>query len=261
MKTKIKSKSNNNTKIKRQNKNRININDKIYKENQLPKKINPITQKNSKGKENEKKTGYNNNPSNIEDSSTNCLSGNKKKNFKSKLDDKLLNDKKFENFIIPFLITKDNDTESLFINFKLGEKDSYSESLLRNDSKIDNNNYANNIKLTNKNFNNYNYCEVDENIGKNEIDSLELYDFNDKSNVDYVLKNLSALSCSKSGKDKSSSIILDECNDEDISGNKKIINKIKIFNVKQNSPNFCSKIKVNKLNNNNFGDTLKENYN
>ena len=62
--------------------------------------------------------------------------------------------------------------------------------------------------------------------------------------MDYVLKNLSALSCSKSGKDLSS-IILDDFNEEDKSGNKKIINKIKIFNTKQSLSNICSKIKFN----------------
>ena len=258
-------KKSNNTINKRLNKNkinRINLNEKLSKEKQYSKKKNIFSQKKNKDKitkkyikEKKKKSCNNNNPSNIEDSSTNCFSGNKNKNFITKLDNKFLSEKKIENFI-PFLISKENDTESLFINFKLGEKDSYTESTLRSDSKNYNNyNYFNNIKLTNKNYKNYNYCEVDDSIGKNEIDSLEIYDFNDKTNVDYVLKNLSALSCSKSGKDKSS-IILNECNDEDISGNKNI-NKIKVFNAKQNSKNFFSKIKVNKSNYNKFGTYIK----
>ena len=264
MNSKMKSKSNNtiNKRLNKNKINRINLNEKLSKEKQYSKKKNIFSQKNNKDKKTKKyikkkkkKSCNNNNPSNIEDSSTNCFSGNKNKNFITKLDNKFLSEKKIENFI-PFLISKENDTESLFINFKLGEKDSYTESTLRSDSKNYNNyNYVNNIKLTNKNYNNYNYCEVDDSIGKNEIDSLEIYDFNDKTNVDYVLKNLSALSCSKSGKDKSS-IILNECNDEDISGNKNI-NKIKVFNAKQNSKNFFSKIKVNKSNYNKFGTYIK----
>ena len=94
--------------------------------------------------------------------------------------------------------------------------------------------------------NKYNHCNVDENIGRNENDSLELYDFSDKTNIDYALRNLSALSCSRSGKDKSS-INLDDCNEEE-SGNKKVINKIKMFNAKQSLSNITSKIKGDKFN-------------
>ena len=119
----------------------------------------------------------------------------------------------------------------------MGQNDSYTESTLRSDLK----NYDLKNKKLNLIKNKYNHCNVDENIGRNENDSLELYDFSDKTNVDYVLRNLSALSCSRSGKDKSS-INLDDCN-EDESGNKKVINKIKIFNAKQSLSNITSKIK------------------
>ena len=60
---------------------------------------------------------------------------------------------------------------------------------------------------------------------------MEIYDFTDKTNVDYVLKNLSVLSYSKSVKDKSS-FILDDFNEEE-NENKQKINQIKIFNTKQ----------------------------
>ena len=71
---------------------------------------------------------------------------------------------------------------------------------------------------------------------------MELYDFTDKTNVDYVLRNLSVLSCSKSNKDKSS-VNLDDCNEEEINTNKNFINKIKIFNAKKSFTNYSSKIK------------------
>ena len=133
----------------------------------------------------------------------------------------------------------------------MGENDSYTDSTLRSDLQNYNNIellYKNNRKSNNSinkiSLKKYNHCQVDENIGQNENDSLEIYDFTDKTNVDYVLKNLSALSCSKSGKDKSS-ITLDDFNEEDKSGNKKMINKIKIFNTKQSLSNICSNFKFN----------------
>lgn len=259
MKSKIKPKSNNNTINYKQDKNRININDKHATEKKLSKNKNQTLQKisnvkiiNRTNKENKTKSIFNTNKTNnkmsIEDSSTNCLSGsNNKKHNIQKVNPNLKNNQKKDDFVIPLLIARDSDTESLFINFKLGEKDSYTESTLRSDIK----NYdfknekknINNIKLNNNNIKNkYNHCEVDQHIGQNESNSFELYDFTDKSNIDYVLKNLSALSCSKSGKDKSS-IIMDDINEEEVSGHKKPINKIKIFNTKQSLSNITSKIK------------------
>ena len=239
-----------------------NKNDKQITEIHFPKKIKISLKKNSKTKkinqsikDRKIKQKYNNNALNIEDSSTNCFSGNIKKNIIPKFDYNLKNKQK-DNPIIPLLIPRESDTESLFINFKLGEKDSYTDSTLRSDLKDYDNNNNNKNENNNKNrgksndskkkinIKKYNHCEVDGNIGQNENDSLEIYDFTDKTNVDYVLKNLSALSCSKSGKDLSS-IILDDFNEEDKSGNKKIINKIKIFNTKQSLSNICSKIKFN----------------
>ena len=230
-----------------------NKNDKQISEIYFLKNNKIILNKNSKTKknnstlkENKLKPKYNNNILNIEDSSTNCFSGNIKKNIIPKFDYNIKNKQK-ENPIIPLLIPRDNDIESLFINFKLGEKDSYTDSTLRSDLQNYNNNelYCSNRK-SNKSkskisIKKYNHCQVDENIGQNEDDSLEIYDFTDKTNVDYVLKNLSALSCSKSGKDKSS-VTLDDYNEEDKIGNKKMINKIKIFNTKQSFSNICSKI-------------------
>ena len=288
MKSKIKTKSNSHIKNN-------NIKDKsklIKKEKDNEKEINHLKknnrtlQKNSKSKmknkniisKKEYKSNTKNNSKNlinkkiinnfnIEDSSTNCLSGNKK-NTITKIDINILNsktkEKTKEKFIYPFLLQKESDTESHFINFQLGEKDSYTDSTLRSNLK---NNYndkfmnINNIKLNinndNKNGKNYDYCDVDKNIGKNENDSMEIYDFSDKTNVDYVLKNFSALSCSKSGKEKSkSSFILEDFNDEDISGNKNI-NKIKIFNTKQSICDNCTQIKLNK--NKNINDVFIKN--
>ena len=181
----------------------------------------------------------------------------KKKNIVPKLDYMILNEKMEDDLGTPLLITKESDSESLFINFNLGERDSYNsytESTLRSDAKIYGNDNENVNKTThkklnkrNKNRNNkYNYCDVDENIGKNEMDSLEIYDFADENNVDYVLKNLSVLSGSRSGKDRSSILIEDiNGNDEDIN-NDKFFNEIKIFNTKHNLLNFNSKVDINK---------------
>lgn len=229
---------------------KMNKQDKLKNEKQttqmhFPKKTKISIKKNSKMKKNIQTIKENNNGLNIEDSSTN-FSGNIKKNIIPNFDYNIKNKQK-GNPIIPLIIPKESEAESLFINLKLGEKDSYMESTLRSDLK----DYKNNqININNKKINNsknkislkkYNHCEVDGNIGQNENDSLEIYDFSDKTNVDYVLKNLSALSCSKSGKDRSS-IILDDCNEEDKSGNIKMINKIKIFNTKQSLSNICFKL-------------------
>ncbi len=227
MKSKIKPKSYSQI-SSNQNKNKT-------KENNYSKKFNKNrnAQKNSKNNNNLKssnrlKPKQNNNIINIEDSSTNCFSKNNKKNMIPKFDYNLINNKKKDILPIPLLIPKESETESFFINFKLGENDSYTESTLRNDLKQNN---INNLKLNNNKSKNYNYCNVDKNIGQNENDSMEIYDFTDKTNVDYVLKNLSVLSYSKSVKDKSS-FILDDFNEEE-NENKQKINQIKIFNTKQ----------------------------
>ena len=258
MKSKIKPKSTPHISVNKKDKNKSAKNENKTKEKFFPKKEAKTLQNNSKNKiniksnkdENKIKTKLNNNLLNIEDSSTNYFSGINKKNIIPKFDCNILNNKKKDNCIIPLLIKKESETESLFINFKLGEKDSYTESTLRSDL----NNFENESKnINNKKLNNdknvvknYEHCEVDCNIGKNESDSLEIYDFSDKTNVDYVLRNLSALS-SKSGKEKSS-FILDDFNDEDISGNKKMVNKIKIFNTKQSLSNNCTKLRLNNNN-------------
>ena len=250
MKTKIKSKSNNHTIKYVKNKNLTN--DKISTEKKYKKISNLTVQKNLKtkivnktNKEIKVTQKYNinkiNNKINIEDSSTNCLSGSNNKNKNTqKLNNNLTNKLKKDLFIIPLIISKESDTESNFINFKLGDKDSNTESTLRSDLK--NYNYKNEKKCPNTLKKKYNHCDVDKNIGQNESNSFEIYDFSDKSNVDYVLRNLSALSCSRSGKDKSSSI-LDDINEEETNGNKKPINKIKIFNTKQSLSNINTKIK------------------
>ena len=155
---------------------------------------------------------------NTEDSSTNCLSGDKGKKIY------LNSNQKKEDCFIPFIIsdTKDSETESFFINFKLGEKDSYLENLHNNVSKHDKKTIIKKINLKNM----FNYCKVNKESGKYENDSLELYDFNDKTNVEYILKNLS-LNCDKSGINDISNI-LEDCNEE------KECNIIKIFETKQN---------------------------
>lgn len=239
MKPKIKPKSCSHRVSGIQNKSK---NNRQIKENNFSKKLNKIRnpQKNSKNKNIKSsiiKPKLNNILVNAEDSSTNYFSKSNKKNIIPKADYNLTIKKKLDTFAIPLLIPKESETESFFINFKLGEKDSYTESTLKSDLKKINKDYnINNLKLNNNNeIKNYNYCYVDKNIEQNENDSLEIYDFTDKNNVDYVLGNLSILSCSKSIKDKSS-FILDDFNEEE-SENKKVINKIKIFNTKQSLSN------------------------
>ena len=82
--------------------------------------------------------------------------------------------------------------------------------------------------------------------GKNENDSLEIYDFNDETNVKYVLKNLSTtLSCDKSDVNNNLSNIFEELNEEnwdDDEEKDKIINDIKIFEVNKNLVNLSQKI-------------------
>lgn len=251
MKSKIKPKSSTYILINNNDKSKSLKNDNKPKEKYLSKNKNRTLLKNSRAKKISKLKEQNNlkqkiNNINIEDSSTNCFSGINKKNLIPKIEYNIINNKKKDNFIIPLLIPRESDTESLFINFKLGEKDSYTESTLRSNVNK-RNEYKNidNLKLNKNMIKNYDHCDVDKNIGKNENDSLEIYDFTDKTNVNYVLKNLSALSCSKSGKDKSS-FNLDDLNEDELSGNKKIINKIKVFNTKQSISNNYTRIKLNK---------------
>ena len=153
MKSKIKPKSYSQI-SSNQNKNKT-------KENNYSKKFNKNrnAQKNSKNNNNLKssnrlKPKQNNNIINIEDSSTNCFSKNNKKNMIPKFDYNLINNKKKDILPIPLLIPKESETESFFINFKLGENDSYTESTLRNDLKQNN---INNLKLNNNKSKNYNY--------------------------------------------------------------------------------------------------------
>jgi hypothetical protein len=235
-------------------KNNPYVNKKQIKDRNYTKNINCNLKKSSKTKEKIKskskaiknqsiKSKYYN-ILNIEDSSTNCLSRN---NYNKRCIALRFNlnsiYKQKENLLIPLLITKESE-ESLFINYKLAKNDTITESTLRSDF-INYN--LNNLKL-NKKKKKYDHCNVDENIGKNENDSLELYDFSVKENVDYVLTNFSALSYSNSNKDISS-INLDDCNEEENGENKKFINKIKIFSAKKNLSKFSSKIKGDNFNN------------
>ena len=248
MDMKLKSKINKNSKNTKQDKNRNNVNKKLKVDKTYTKRNNYVSKKKAKPKatdislvENKPKLKCNPININLEDSSTNYFSGNIKK-FNSHDFDFKLNDKKIKDIIIPKLISKESEHESLFINFKLGEKDSLTESTVKSDLNTCNNDNKN--KNLKQNKINYNRCEVDENLEQNENISFEIYDFNDKTNVDYVLKNLSALSCSKSGKERSS-LLLNDCNDEydENIDNKQKINKIKIFNVKQSIPTNFSKNK------------------
>ena len=165
---------------------------------------------------------------NNEDSSTNCLSGfnNKKNSFEK---NNVNNIKNNGSNIIPFLITKarQSETESFFINYKLGEKDSYIENLLKNDSKNYDNNKTKKISLKND----FDYCRVNKDCGQNENDSLEIYDFNDEENVDNVLNFFSNLSCDKSRRNNLSNI-LEDCYENKDEKNEKLINDVKIFEVK-----------------------------
>ena len=189
---------------------------------------------------------------NNEDSSTNCLSGsnNKKINLEINcLNLNFNNIKNKEELIIPSLLLNSNresETESYFINFKLGEKDSFMDSLFtKTDKKIEKEKMSKKINLKNNNINpKYNYCKVNKDCGKNENDSLEIYDFNDETNVDYVLKNMSALSCNKTNRNESS-VIFENC-DEKIGSkaqNENIINSIKIFEINDNMMNLGEKNK------------------
>ena len=189
---------------------------------------------------------------NNEDSSTNYLSGSnyKKNNIEINYLNNNINKNK-EEYIIPSLLfrthhNKESETESFFINFKLGEKDSYMDNLiLKPDKQIEKDKVYKQINLKNNNINKkYNYCKVSKDCERNENDSLEIYDFNDETNVEYVLKNMSALSGDKTYRDENSNIFedCDEISDTRIQ-NEKIINKIKIFEINNNIMNLCNKNK------------------
>ena len=162
---------------------------------------------------------------NNEDSSTNFLSGLKEKKFvKNDISTKMK-----------------SETESFFINFKLGEKDSFMDNILINYSKTIENENKKKINLKQ----NFNYCKVNNYSSQNENDSFEIYDFNDETNVRYVLKNLSNLSCDKSEVGGGLSNIFEDLNEENWDNDEekdKIINDIKIFEVKKNFINSSQKI-------------------
>lgn len=150
-----------------------------------------------------------------------------------------------EEYIIPSLLLKnkkESETESFFINFKLGEKDSFMDNILINYSKTIENENKKKINLKQ----NFNYCKVNNYSSQNENDSFEIYDFNDETNVKYVLKNLSTtLSCDKSEVNNNLSNIFEELNEENWDNDEekdKIINDIKIFEVKKNFINSSQKI-------------------
>ena len=175
---------------------------------------------------------------NDEDSSTNFLSGfnNKKTNINLKNN---FNNLEKEEKYIPLLVSKkkQSKTESFFINFKLGEKDPFIENIFKNESKNDN---KNSKKISLKN--NYFYCQVN-NDEKDENDSLELYDFNDNANVEFVLKNISFLNENKCQKSNISNIFenCNETSEDNDKGKEKIVNNIKIFEVNKNIFNLNSK--------------------
>ena len=90
--------------------------------------------------------------------------------------------------------------------------------------------------------NNYFYCRVN-NDKKDENDSLELYDFNDNANVEFVLKNISFLNENKCQKSNISNIFenCNETSEDNDKGKEKIVNNIKIFEVNKNIFNLNSK--------------------
>ena len=127
---------------------------------------------------------------------------------------------------------KESEAESFFINYKLGENDSLMENISNNYSiPIENeNNKKNNLKK------NFGYCKVNNDSGQNENDSLEIYDFNDETNIKYVLKNLSNLCFDKNEVNNHLFNIFEDLNEENSDNdkeNEKIINDIKIFEVKK----------------------------
>ena len=187
---------------------------------------------------------------NNEDSSTNCISGlNNKGNNPDK--NNLNNNKNPNEYELPFLLNnnKETESESFFINFKLGEKDSYMENISKTNEKNNLINYKNKFFKKENPKNSiinlkYDYCKVNNDCGNNEDDSLEMYDFNDESNVEFVLKNMSALSNNKTWKNDNSNYYQD-CNESigGLSKNENIINNVKILEVQNSISNPFSKIK------------------
>lgn len=189
-----------------------------------------VSQKINKIKQNQQKIIDNNNTKSqnpTEYSSTNCPSCLNYKRINLNISQK--NQKKS----IPLLLSndKESETESAFINFKLGEKD-YIENFIKNDLKKDKNKHFKKINVKN----NYDYCKVNKESGKNENDSLEIYDFNDEENVNYVLNNLANISSNKNTRIDYSNIF-EDCNERSRynDGEKGNINIIKIFEVKKNN--------------------------
>ena len=186
---------------------------------------------------------------NNEDSSTNCISGlNNKGNNPDK--NNLNNNKNPNEYELPFLLNnnKETESESFFINFKLGEKDSYMENISKTNEKNNLINYKNKFFKKENPKNSiinlkYDYCKVNNDCGNNEDDSLEMYDFNDESNVEFVLKNMSALSNNKTWKNDNSNYYQD-CNESigGLSKNENIINNVKILEVQNSISNPFSKI-------------------
>jgi len=179
---------------------------------------------------------------NDEDSSTNFLSGfnYKKNNNNINLPTYLNNAEKEEKYIVSESILKkrESKTESFFINFQLGEKDPFIDSIFKNDSKYDN---QNSKKFTLKN-NYYNYG-LNKGYGKGDNDSLELYDFNDDTNVEFILKNISYLNENKSRANNISIIFenIEEISEDNDKEKEKIVGDIKIFDVKKSIFNLNSK--------------------
>ena len=105
-------------------------------------------------------------------------------------------------FNIPYLlpVDKDTDTDSEFLNIKLGECD----SVIGKENK--------------KKYNN--------------DDSCEIYDFTNKTHVDFVMNNLSILSGSFSYNENQTNFFM-ELNENEVSGENKIENKIRMFNTKK----------------------------
>ena len=133
----------------------------------------------------------------------NLIKIHKKANFKDISTYYKENENYKTGFDFPFLKSIETEKESEFINIKLGESDSKADRtptiFQKPKTKID--------------------------------ESCEIFDFTDKTNVDYVLNNLSILNESQSFKEPSK--IFDECNKDDASKRSKAINQIRIFNVKQ----------------------------
>ena len=214
-------------KIEKQTPLKLKFQKKISNKNNSSIKV---SQKINKIKQNQQKIIDNNNTKSqnpTEYSSTNCPSCLNYKRINLNISQK--NQKKS----IPLLLSndKESETESAFINFKLGEKD-YIENFIKNDINKDKNKHFKKINVKN----NYDYCKVNKESGKNENDSFEIYDFNDEENVNYVLNNLANISSNKNTRIDYSNIF-EDCNESSRynDGEKGNINIIKIFEVKKNN--------------------------